>query len=191
MNHLQPWSDGERKFQPDKTGKTISKIIRRKIDKNFEKKIQQKMNKNDKNQQKIPFRAIFSANILTKLYNIGPRTTALPRSTTSRTRSGRCWPLLRWASSTPAVPCCPTATSSSSDPPSQTSGRNWQNFTGQIALGEISYHLQGSMLWSQFSANFTHFRRKNWRFSQKPMLHMITIFAKTSFVLHQKRQYFR
>jgi hypothetical protein len=29
---------------------------------------------------------------------------------------------------------------------------------------------QGSMLWSQFSAIFDNFRRKNWRFSQKPML---------------------
>jgi hypothetical protein len=29
---------------------------------------------------------------------------------------------------------------------------------------------QGSMLWSQFSAIFENFRRKNWRFSQKPML---------------------
>jgi hypothetical protein len=28
----------------------------------------------------------------------------------------------------------------------------------------------GSMLWSQFSAIFDNFRRKNWRFSQKPML---------------------
>jgi hypothetical protein len=26
------------------------------------------------------------------------------------------------------------------------------------------------MLWSQFSAIFANFRRKNWRFSQKPML---------------------
>jgi hypothetical protein len=29
---------------------------------------------------------------------------------------------------------------------------------------------QGSMLWSQFLAIFDTFRRKNWRFSQKPML---------------------
>jgi hypothetical protein len=28
----------------------------------------------------------------------------------------------------------------------------------------------GLMLWSQFSAIFDNFRRKNWRFSQKPML---------------------
>jgi hypothetical protein len=28
----------------------------------------------------------------------------------------------------------------------------------------------GSMLWSQFSAIFDNFRRKNWRFPQKPML---------------------
>jgi hypothetical protein len=29
---------------------------------------------------------------------------------------------------------------------------------------------QESMLWSQFSAIFANFRRKNWRFSHKPML---------------------
>jgi hypothetical protein len=29
---------------------------------------------------------------------------------------------------------------------------------------------QGSMLWSKFSPIFTNFRRKNWLFSQKPML---------------------
>jgi hypothetical protein len=29
---------------------------------------------------------------------------------------------------------------------------------------------QGPMLWSQFYAIFPNFRRKNWRFSQKPML---------------------
>jgi hypothetical protein len=29
---------------------------------------------------------------------------------------------------------------------------------------------QGSMLWSKFSAIFDNFRRKNWRFSQNPML---------------------
>jgi hypothetical protein len=28
----------------------------------------------------------------------------------------------------------------------------------------------GSMLWSQFLKIFENFRRKNWRFSQKPML---------------------
>jgi hypothetical protein len=48
---------------------------------------------------------------------------------------------------------------------------------------------QGSMLWSQFSAIFDTFRQKNWRFSQKPMLW--SIFLKNSFVLSQKRQYFR
>jgi hypothetical protein len=48
---------------------------------------------------------------------------------------------------------------------------------------------QGSMLWSQFSAIFANFRRKNWRFSQKAMLW--SIFSKFSFVLSQKRQYFR
>jgi hypothetical protein len=30
--------------------------------------------------------------------------------------------------------------------------------------------IRGPMLWSQFSAIFDNFRRKNWRFSQKPML---------------------
>jgi hypothetical protein len=30
--------------------------------------------------------------------------------------------------------------------------------------------IQGSMLWSQFSAIFDNFLRKNWSFSQKPML---------------------
>jgi hypothetical protein len=44
------------------------------------------------------------------------------------------------------------------------------------------------MLWSQFSAIFDNFRRKNWRFSQKPMLW--SIFSKFSFVLSQKRQFF-
>jgi hypothetical protein len=29
---------------------------------------------------------------------------------------------------------------------------------------------QGSILWSQFSAIFADYRRKYWRFSQKPML---------------------
>jgi hypothetical protein len=50
-------------------------------------------------------------------------------------------------------------------------------------------HDQGWMLWSQFSAIFTHFRQKKWRFFSKTNV-MITIFAKTSFVLRQKRQYF-
>jgi hypothetical protein len=36
-------------------------------------------------------------------------------------------------------------------------------------IGENSPNL-GSMLWSQFSAIFDNFRRKNCRFSQKPML---------------------
>jgi hypothetical protein len=34
------------------------------------------------------------------------------------------------------------------------------------------------MLWSHFFAFFANFRRKNWRCSQKPMLHMIKSFQK-------------
>jgi hypothetical protein len=37
-------------------------------------------------------------------------------------------------------------------------------------LGDFSQTHLGSMLWSQFSAIFANFRRKNCRFSQKPML---------------------
>jgi hypothetical protein len=48
---------------------------------------------------------------------------------------------------------------------------------------------RGSMLWSQFSAISANFRRKNWRFSQKPML-WSQFFAKTSSSLSKKRQYF-
>jgi hypothetical protein len=51
----------------------------------------------------------------------------------------------------------------------------------------------GSMLWSQFSAIFANFRRKNWRFSQKSngmikMLHNLALFwIKTPFF---RRKYF-
>jgi hypothetical protein len=41
---------------------------------------------------------------------------------------------------------------------------------GQKAQKTHSHKDQGSMLWSQFSAIFDNFRRKNWRLSQKPML---------------------
>jgi hypothetical protein len=41
--------------------------------------------------------------------------------------------------------------------------------TDRLVQLKNSYN-QGSMLWSQFSAIFDNFRRKNWRFSQKPML---------------------
>jgi hypothetical protein len=44
-------------------------------------------------------------------------------------------------------------------------------------------------LWSQFSSIFSNFRRKNWRFSCKPMLW--SIFCKTISSLSQKRQFFR
>jgi hypothetical protein len=47
---------------------------------------------------------------------------------------------------------------------------------------------QGSMLWSQFSAIFDNFRRKNWRFSQKPLLW--SKFCIINFVSSQKRQFF-
>jgi hypothetical protein len=47
----------------------------------------------------------------------------------------------------------------------------------------------GLMLWLQFSAIFAHFRQKNWRFSQKPMLW--SIFSKFSFVSSQKCHFFR
>jgi hypothetical protein len=45
------------------------------------------------------------------------------------------------------------------------------------------------MLWSQFSAIFANFWRKNWRFSQVPMF-MITIFAKTSSSLSKNANIF-
>jgi hypothetical protein len=48
---------------------------------------------------------------------------------------------------------------------------------------------QGPMLCSQFSAIFDNFRRKNWRFSQKPMLW--SNFCIFSFILSQKCQFFR
>jgi hypothetical protein len=36
---------------------------------------------------------------------------------------------------------------------------------------------QGPMKWSQFSAIFPNFRRKNWRFSYKPMFfHQLAVF---------------
>jgi hypothetical protein len=37
-------------------------------------------------------------------------------------------------------------------------------------LPNLATLLLGSMLLSQFSAIFDNFQRKNWRFSQKPML---------------------
>jgi hypothetical protein len=42
----------------------------------------------------------------------------------------------------------------------------------------------------QFSAIFDNFRRKNWRFSQKPMLWSIFL-KKITFVFSQKRHFFR
>jgi hypothetical protein len=41
---------------------------------------------------------------------------------------------------------------------------------GASPQGYLRCPKQGSMLWSQFSAIFDNFRRKIWRFSQKPML---------------------
>jgi hypothetical protein len=43
------------------------------------------------------------------------------------------------------------------------------------------------MLWSQFSAIFPNFWRKNWRFRKTNV--MIKFFSKFSFVLSQKRQF--
>jgi hypothetical protein len=48
---------------------------------------------------------------------------------------------------------------------------------------------QGSMLWSQFSAIFANFRRKNWRFLKNQCYDQN--FAKFSFILSQKRLFFR
>jgi hypothetical protein len=47
----------------------------------------------------------------------------------------------------------------------------------------------GSMLWSQFSAIFDNFRRKNWRFLKNQCYDQI--FAWFSFVLSQKCHFFR
>jgi hypothetical protein len=44
------------------------------------------------------------------------------------------------------------------------------------------------MLWSQFSAVFAYFGRKNWRFSQKPMLRWF--FTKSRSSLSKKRHFF-
>jgi hypothetical protein len=44
----------------------------------------------------------------------------------------------------------------------------------RLCLMKVELYLR-LMLWSQFSAIFDDFRRKNWRFSQKPMLCMIQI----------------
>jgi hypothetical protein len=52
-----------------------------------------------------------------------------------------------------------------------------------------SVDVQGSMLWSQFSAIFANFRRKFWRFSQKPMLWWIPL-QKLAVVWAKKRQIF-
>jgi hypothetical protein len=53
----------------------------------------------------------------------------------------------------------------------------WWLFAVKFVPDSIRYHpnceispILGSMLWSQFSAIFANFRRKIWRFSQKPML---------------------
>jgi hypothetical protein len=45
-----------------------------------------------------------------------------------------------------------------------------QRTTTGKGLSAQRVELQGSMLWSQFSAILANFWRKNWRFSQKPML---------------------
>jgi hypothetical protein len=40
----------------------------------------------------------------------------------------------------------------------------------ELCRSGVHLCVQGSMLWSQFSAIFDNFWRKNWRFSQKPLL---------------------
>jgi hypothetical protein len=55
----------------------------------------------------------------------------------------------------------------------------------------IRYQSMGSMLWSQYSAIFAHFLRKNWRFSQKPMLCMIKCLQKLVVVWAKNSKKFR
>jgi hypothetical protein len=50
-----------------------------------------------------------------------------------------------------------------------------QDRTTSITYADV----RGSMFWSQFSAIFANFRRKNWRFSHKPLCYD-QIFAKSS-----------
>jgi hypothetical protein len=57
-----------------------------------------------------------------------------------------------------------------------------------VKVCERSESRQGSMLWSQFSAIFANFLRKNWRFCHKMMLW--SIFFKNSFSLSKKLQHF-
>jgi hypothetical protein len=62
-----------------------------------------------------------------------------------------------------------------------------------VSRGKKSWvrrRLLESMLWSQFSAIFANFQRKNWRFSQKTNV-MIKFLQKSSWSLSKKRQYFR
>jgi hypothetical protein len=60
----------------------------------------------------------------------------------------------------------------------------------QQKIRETEYNkiisIPGSMLWSQFSAIFT---KKNWRFSQKPML-WLNFYKKLAVLIAKKRQYF-
>jgi hypothetical protein len=64
----------------------------------------------------------------------------------------------------------------------------WRSLSLNWHPCQINVHMyQGSMLWSQFSAIFNNFLRKNWRFSQKPMLW--SFFSKFGFILSQKRQF--
>jgi hypothetical protein len=58
-----------------------------------------------------------------------------------------------------------------------------------ILICQYIYIALGSMLWSQFSAIFDNFRRKNWRFLKNQCYDQN--FAKFSFILSQKRQFFR
>jgi hypothetical protein len=60
-----------------------------------------------------------------------------------------------------------------------------------VSLFERNGSYLGPMLWSQFSAIFDNFRRKNWRFYQKTMLWSKFCIIVLSYVLSQKRQFFR
>jgi hypothetical protein len=66
-----------------------------------------------------------------------------------------------------------------------TSTPDWVNFGRLSDAGKV----QGSMLWSQFSPIFPNFRRKNWRFLKYQCYDQL--FSKFSFVLSQKRRFFR
>ena len=67
--------------------------------------------------------SLICAELAKIVYFLNSKWTARLRSTTSWHRTGRCWPLLPWTSSSPAAPWCPTARSSSWVPATETTGR--------------------------------------------------------------------